>query len=318
MLKRTKLFARLIMVRIAIWLLKATGFFHSYYAGWRWAVFERAQAAGLHILPVHFYTPIPDTNALELDENAAPFYRADDACVEQAFELLGDFADKYVTEFTELRERTGDGKSKFVFGKAPYNTVEAEALYGLIRTRKPRRIVEIGCGKTTFLISQAISEEADYTPEYTCIEPYRPAYLRSLPPEVNDFRDQMLQEIDLSFFEQLEAGDILFIDSSHVVARESDTIYELLSLLPCLKSGVLIHIHDIFLPYDYPVQWTKESYYFWAEQYMLDALLQGNSRYKVILPLHQLYREHFDRTAALFPLVSDVGQRPGAYWLEVQ
>ncbi len=177
----------------------------------------------------------------------------------------------------------------------------------------------MGCGHSTFLMSEAIAAEAatGYAPDYSCIEPYRQPYLQSPPPEVSRFLETPLQALPLETFDALEAGDLLFIDSSHVMMRGSDTVHEMLEIFPRLKPGVMVHIHDIFLPYDYPEEWFTQARFFWAEQYMLDAFLRGNCGFEVRFPLHQLYRERRAELQALFPLLADPAHRPSAYWIEV-
>ena len=102
-----------------------------------------------------------------------------------------------------------------------------------------------------------------------------------------------------------------------MVGYGSDVVYEILSILPRLKPGVLVHVHDIFLPYEYPNDWILRSKFFWTEQYMLAALVQDNPRYRVRYPLHQLYRERSDDMHQLFPRLAEPGYKPGAYWIEI-
>jgi predicted O-methyltransferase YrrM len=148
--------------------------------------------------------------------------------------------------------------------------VEAEALYGIIRSRRPGRIIEIGAGHTTLLISEAIQAEG-HEGHYTCIEPFRPEYLSNLPAQVTTFKDTLLQDVPLGMFRDLNSGDVLFIDSSHASKYRSDVVFKYSTILPVLKSGVVIHIHDIFLPYEYPIRWIREARYFWNEQYVVHA-----------------------------------------------
>lgn len=89
-----------------------------------------------------------------------------------------------------------------------------------------------------------------------------------------------LENINLSLFQKLEHNDILFIDSSHVAKLGSDVMYYFTKIFPLLKKGVVVHIHDIFFPFDYPLQWLKEGR-FWNEQYFLYVFLQYNTKYKI-------------------------------------
>lgn len=318
MLKAVQSRLSLQMAMIGLHLLRLSGLYNSYFGRWRFAMFDRAQQAGLHVTPVHYYTPIPDTSALAFDDATPRYLAAGEDALDEAMEDLTAIATRYANTFSRIASRPrSETVEDFRFGKAPYSTVEAETLYGLIRSRRPGKVVEIGCGHTTFLIAEAIRDEDGYAPDYTCIEPYRPDYLKTPPTEVSRFIDQPLQDVPLETFQDLEAGDILFIDSSHVVAYGSDTVHELTTILPVLKPGVLVHIHDIFLPYEYPTKWLKESRFFWAEQYMLSTLMRDNPRYRILFPLHQLYRQRRAPLQALFPLLEDPAHVPGAYWIEI-
>jgi hypothetical protein len=91
-----------------------------------------------------------------------------------------------------------------------------------------------------------------------------------------------VQHLDLRLFSSLQAGDILFIDSSHVVGVGSDVVREFLEILPALNPGVLVHLHDIFLPYDYPREAVLRNFWFWSEQYLLQSFLSFNSEFEVL------------------------------------
>lgn len=323
MLERLRLRLSVLTGRAGLWLLKRSGLYDGFFAPWRWALFDRAERMGLHVLPVHYYSPVPELGRIVLDDTTPRFVAAGSGTLEAALADLSGLVGRYGDAFRGIAARPpqgpGETVGEFRFGRAPYSTVEAEALYGLIRATRPARIVEIGCGHTTLLMAEAIRAEAadGYRPDYVCIEPYRPAYLETLPAEVSHFHDAPLQSVPAAIFGDLRAGDILFIDSSHVVSYGSDTVYEILTILPRLAPGVLVHFHDVFLPYEYPSDWLGTARFFWTEQYLLAAVLQGSDRFAIRYPLHQLYRERREALQALFPLLSDERHRPGAFWIEV-
>lgn len=308
----------IIVAKAGVELLSRSKVFQGYFEPWRWGIFEYAQAKGLHVLPVHYYSPIPNAKSLQLDDATPRFDGMSDPEKNAALAEIEAMVAPYAKKLEEIRARVPyrdeDPTTDFRFGRAPYSPGEAEVLYSLIRSRRPLTIIEIGCGHTTFLMAEAIRDEG-YSPRYLCIEPYRPDYLSDLPEEVSEFMDSQLQDVPLDLFSNLEAGDILFIDSSHVVAYGSDTVHEILRILPILKPGVLVHFHDIFLPYDYPTQWLNESRFFWNEQYMLAAYLSGHSGAKTWLPLHQLYRERPEQMERLFPGIGQSDHGPGALWI---
>jgi hypothetical protein len=127
---------------------------------------------------------------------------------------------------------------------------------------------------------------------------------------------QPVQEVDLATFDQLAAGDVLFIDSSHVLATGSDVAFEYLTLLPRLAVGVNVHIHDIFLPAEYPARWLLEERWFPNEQYLLQVFLAFNSAFEVLWAGQYLALEHPDVLRETFPSFDPTRVRPGAFWIK--
>lgn len=310
---------RMAMAKLAIRLLKWTGWYDGYWNHWRGVLFEYAQSRGLHILPVHFYTPIPDTSALPqaLWEGTSdvPGVNLD---IPRAMALFRTIVEPYRSEFEQFPWEKPDGPAQFYLRNSSYSTGDAETLYSVVRHYRPRRIIEIGAGQTTLVIAQALrrnrADDAARACTFVSIEPYPPEYLEPKPPELSRLIAQELQGVPLSEFEALEAGDILFIDSSHVVRIGSDVVYEFLEILPRLKPGVLVHIHDIFLPYEYPRKWFDSARFFWTEQYMLQALLQFTRGFEVLLPLHAMYRADREAFRGLIASCTQ-GSGPGAFWM---
>src|SRR5262249_2682880 len=130
--------------------------------------------------------------------------------------------------------------------------------------------------------------------------------------EISNIIESPLQEVPLSPFQDLEAGDILFIDSTHVVRFDSDVVYEILEILPVLKPGVVIHVHDIFLPNDYPNEWLKESRFFWTEQYMLQAFLSMNPHFSIDLPVNAISTRLSPDITSMLPKSSVY---PASFWI---
>ena len=122
-----------------------------------------------------------------------------------------------------------------------------------------------------------------------------------------------MQEIDLEFFSQLQSGDILFIDSSHTVKIGGDVNYLFLEVLPRLNPGVIVHVHDIFLPFECRRDWVLDEFRFWTEQYLLQAFLTFNSEFEVLLGNYYLSRYHEEHLQAAFPdLPRWIG---GSFWM---
>ncbi len=153
----------------------------------------------------------------------------------------------------------------------------------MIRAHHTRRVVEIGSGFSTLISLEALRKNVpDGSFQLTCVEPYPKNWLLKLPIELCTAK---AEDVDLNTYVSLEAGDILFIDSSHVAKLNSDVNFLYMRVLPRLKSGVIIHIHDIYIPYEYPrVHFTQKPSYYWNEQYVLQAFLSGNRDFEVLLP----------------------------------
>lgn len=187
------------------------------------------------------------------------------------------------------------------------------ALYGLVALRKPATYMEIGSGYSTKLVRRAIRDHSLPT-QLVSIDPRPRAEVDRLCDEVIRRR---LEDTDLSRFEQLEAGDILFFDGSHRVFMNSDVTVFFLEVLPRLKAGVLVHIHDIELPYDYL---PERAHWYYSEQYMLAAsLLAGHRNFRVVLPNAYLSREQ-DMLGLINPLwlqLPGVAFRGSSFWIEM-
>ena len=164
-----------------------------------------------------------------------------------------------------------------------FTGLDAIALYGLLGARKPVRFLEVGSGNSTRFARRAV-EDLQLATRITSIDPQPRASIDALCDEI--IRSP-LEETDLRIFDQLEAGDFLFIDNSHRVFQNSDVTVFFLEVLPRLKPGITVHIHDIFIPYDYPEVWAKRHY---SEQYLLAAyVLGGAAHLEPVLPLAYIY-----------------------------
>jgi len=142
-------------------------------------------------------------------------------------------------------------------------------LYCFVQHVRPSRFFEIGSGESTEVVRQAL-RVGEIKSQHLTIEPYR---TDQVPSGVEVIK-QEVQELNIEFFDMLSKDDVLFIDSSHVTMPYGDTLTELLTILPRLESGVFVHIHDIFLPYDYPENWGNKNYVY-TEQWLVALMLYG-------------------------------------------
>jgi len=210
----------------------------------------------------------------------------------------------------------GDIKKPIFFYENPsFSYGDAEMYYLFIRNLKPNRIIEIGSGFSTLIAVEAIKKNKSegHITQFTCIEPYEFSWLESIP-EVTVLR-QKVEEVSLDFFASLNAGDILFIDSSHIIRPGNDVLFEYLNVLPALKKGVIIHIHDIFSPNHYLAEWLVNMKRFWNEQYLLEAYLYYNNAFEVKMALNLLKNQHFDELKKRCPGIK-ASTEPASFWLE--
>jgi len=200
------------------------------------------------------------------------------------------------------------------FRNFAYEDFDAISLYTIIRHLKPKRVIEVGCGFSSRVTSLACrkNQSEGHPVESLFIEPY--------PSEsLGDFKlcgkllVEKVEDVPLSTFKSLEAGDILFIDTTHIVKTQSDCCYELLEILPILNPGVWIHVHDIFTPYDYPEEWLIDHLRSFNEQYFLEAILSNGKGFEIKLPLFCLWKDH---RSALEPLMPQASARPAAFWIQ--
>ncbi len=211
------------------------------------------------------------------------------------------------------------GPGQFGWRNGMYEFGDGEIYYSLVRHLRPRRIIEIGSGSSTLLALAAAAvnarEDDGAQTEITCIEPYANAWLASSGAKLIA---QRVEDLDLSLFDVLEAGDILFIDSSHVIRPFGDVICEILQILPRLKPGVWVHVHDIFTPRDYLEVWLRDERRLWNEQYLLEAWISGNASVEIVCALNWLKHNHFEELAAACPqLALNPQTEPGAFWMRI-
>jgi predicted O-methyltransferase YrrM len=189
--------------------------------------------------------------------------------------------------FARLPEENG-----YSFHNDYFFPPDAQVAYAMARTLKPKRIVEVGSGNSTWLFRQAIMDGGLETEIYS-IDPHP---RRAIEASVKVIKEPVEDVAPEFFFETLREGDFLFIDSSHEVKVGNDVLYLFLNILPGLPPGIVVHIHDIFLPFDYPKTWIIDDHrHRFGEQYLAQAMLADSGRYEVIWPGRylQLTQEDF-------------------------
>ena len=259
---------------------------------------------GYHIRPIHYYEPIPDFRSITVEQiHRRRSYPAIDFRWEDQLALVDQLAN-YRDELQEL---------DFDFNNGFFGGLDAAVYYSLIRHLKPSRIVEIGGGYSTRIAGQAVARNQHG--KLSCIEPYPEPRLLDAKLNIELIRKRV-EEIDVDFFSCLEANDIVFIDSSHTVKFGSDVCYEFLEVLPRLKPGVWIHVHDIFFPNDYPAEWLMNQRLGFNEQYLLEAFLTFNKTFAVQLANYWLCLDHLDDAARVWPDAASPNHRAASFWMK--
>ncbi|MBS1887189.1 MAG: class I SAM-dependent methyltransferase [Actinobacteria bacterium] len=281
------------------------------------AEYEIVPKGAYDIVRHDYYSPIPDLTLLPDDIWDRRNRLAGVALnVDDAIALIESELADYVAEF-DFPAAGPRPPGEFFLDNTNYGAVDAELLYAMVRARKPRRVLELGSGMTTLLIGEAARRNAadGVATEHLAYDPYpRAQILGEDPPPPTRFAPKGATEVGLDDFSLLGNGDILFVDTTHTVKLGSDVNYVVLDVLPTLASGVIVHFHDIFLPWEYPREWFESMGYFWAEQYLIQAFLAFNGDFEVLIPANAVAVEHPDRLARAIPSFVP-GRRPGALWL---
>ena len=283
------------------------------------AVFLFFQKLGINITPNHYYQPIPDLKSLKPEiwerKSELPGVTIEP---DKVLSLLDDFREKYAEEYSKFPHDNPQIPGRYYLNNRDFGPVDGEILYCMVRYFQPKKIIEIGSGHTTLLTARAVTvnQELDNAAcEFTAIDPYPRKMLPLGLPGLSGFIQSPVQEVSTSVFEKLGENDILFIDSSHVVNTGSDVQYEFLEILPRLQKGVMVHLHDIFLPMEYPRSWLYELFRFWNEQYLLQAFLTYNDKFEVIWPGSYMHLNHSEKIKEAFPSYNPPHNQPGSFWL---
>jgi len=270
-----------------------------------------------HVPPGHFYSPIADLK--EVEQFAAQVFDQDrrtlpaiDLREPEQMELLRALSAYYPgLPFAETKQ----GGLRYYYGNDLFCHNDAFLLYAMIRHFRPRRIVEAGSGFSSAVILDTNDRFMSGAVRVELIEPYPDRLYSLLTPKDRDtvvVHEKKLQEMPLDYFESLEANDILFIDSSHVTRVAGEVNFYMFEILPRLKPGVLVHIHDIFHGFEYPRQWIVDGKS-WSEAYLLRAFLQYNHAFEILLFGTYLAHFHEDFFQEKLPLcLKNTG---GSIWL---
>jgi hypothetical protein len=281
-----------------------SGKFHEIFPVW--------ERHGFHVTPVHFYQPIPDTQSLpqKLWDHPSELVGIDMNDSVQ-LDLLRNRFPKFRGEYEQFPTKPTGQPSRFHLNNDFFDGTDALVAYCMVRHFQPRLIIEVGSGFSSLIAAEAAAKNKSSA--LICIEPFPREFLRQRFPGLHSLIEKKVEDLDLDFFSQLGPGDILFIDSSHTIKIGGDVNYLFLEVLPRLKPGVIVHVHDIFLPFDYRRDWVMDEFRFWTEQYLLQAFLTFNSEFEVLMANSYLGHYHKEDLKTTFPNSPWWGG--GSFWM---
>jgi hypothetical protein len=268
--------------------------------------------------PGHFYSPVPSRG--DVEEHLArqkhksmlaplPAIRMDD-------QTQLDFLRRLETYYPKVPFRATPTEGLLYHLDNPnYSYTDGIVLFCALNHLRPHRLIEIGSGFSTCAILDTNRHSLGSQTQITSIEPHA-ELLRSLIAKSNDsitIVERKLQDTQLEVFDQLSAGDILFIDSTHISKVGSDVNYIIFEILPRLNPGVVIQIHDIYLAYEYPDVWLREGRA-WNEAYLLRAFLEYNEHFRILMFASYMQNAHEEWFREHMP--DTLLNKGGCFWME--
>jgi hypothetical protein len=267
----------------------------------------------------HFYSPVVDPEDIDPgriwpEQPEILGIDFDDTGHER---ILLDVFPRWMPQYDypdQLEENSG--LEDFFTDNSQFGWLDSRAFFVLLREWRPRRLIEVGSGFSTLLAADVNRRFLDGSVDITCIEPYPRPFLSSGIPGVNRLIEEKVQNVPLSEFALLEPGDILFIDSSHVAKTDSDVNFLFFEVLPRLKPGVRIHIHDIPLPHDYSREWVLDENRSWNELYLLRALLMHSNAFRLVFGCNNAFWRFPELVRAALALPDGRAFGGGSIWIE--
>jgi hypothetical protein len=292
--------------------------FDPLHPGWSPALRElhrHSRSKKLQILPDFFYTSAFDPSELGSDvwNGTFPHCGTFDLDAQRAFLKETPSFAKELSRFPY--EKPANDEISFYFGNDQFSHADASLYYALLRRFRPRRVVEVGAGHSTKLAALALRENG--AGRILCIDPHAPSWLGKLEGGI-EIVARPVQETPDEVFLGLEALDVLFIDGSHISKTGSDVNHLFLRILPRLPKGVIVHVHDICLPFEYQRYWSEDVFCYWNEQYVLAALLANSVKFEVLLGVYFLQKSDPEALRPFVPDVPGVFVGGGSLWLRAK
>tara|TARA_B100000902_G_C27190029_1_gene853417 strand:- start:162 stop:1124 length:963 start_codon:yes stop_codon:yes gene_type:complete len=269
---------------------------------------------GIFPITKNYYEPIFDFDNLKIKLTDKRNLPGIDFNIEFQKKFLKNL--NYFNELKELNLSIISPKYNFNINNNFFQGGDAEIYYSMLRYFKPKNVVEIGSGHSSLIALEAIEKNFKIdgvSSELLCIEPYENKWLEKNGVKV--IREK-IEDVDEELILKLNENDILFIDSSHIIKPQGDILKIFLEIFPRLKKGVIVHIHDIFSPRDYPTKWLKEENRFYNEQYLLETIMDHSKRYKILLSLNYLKNDYYSELKNNCPYLNK-NSEPSSIYLEV-
>jgi Methyltransferase domain len=277
----------------------------------------RAAAAkvGIDLVLRTFYSPVPHLDELE----PGTFDRVSELPgVRWDLDSQVRFVDERLVQLmAEFRPPLSvpEGSHIYAIDNRSYSLLDAAVGYGMVRWLRPRLIVELGSGHSTLVMAQAgLRNQTEGSPSRLDVFDPFPSVVSEDLPGLHSLHRTPAQDVPLTVFDELGDGDILFVDTTHTVKIGSEVNFLVLEVLPRLQPGVVVHFHDIFLPFEYPRRWVEDFGLYWNEQYLIQAFLVHNESWEVLVATQALSRM---RRRELTDLVSSavVAHDAGSFWM---
>lgn len=268
----------------------------------------------------HWYSPVPRVE--EIDPafwdrpSALPGVRPFDVSA------MLDFAESElaagIAEFAPPLAWSGR-PNEFFLKNGLYQGGDADILYAMLRRFRPARIIELGAGFSTLVSAQACTANRrdGHKCNFVSCDPYALPPKPDEVPGLTELRSVGAEELGIAEFSALGPNDVLFVDSSHTVRIGGDVTHLFGEVFPRLAPGVLVHLHDIFLPWPYPREWVERNRWYWAEQYLLQSFLAFNDRFRVLWSGHAVHRAEPGRLGRLVTNY-DPKSPPLSLWMRVE
>lgn len=290
-------------------------YFFRYFGGHKFKL-SKFVLKKIGIFPIikNYYEPVFDFDDLKYDLEKNRNLPGVKFNIENQLNFLNKL--QYANELKELNFSKNYKDESYYLDNNFFMGGDADIYYQMIRYFKPKKIVEIGSGYSSLVALEAIKKNQSidgFKSVLKCIEPYENRWLEN---KGIDVIRKKIEDVEAEETMGLDKNDILFVDTSHIIKPQGDLLKIFLEIFPKLKKGVIIHIHDIFTPKDYPSKMLKEENKFYNEQYLLEAIMDHSSRYNILCSLNHLKNDHYTNLKKVCPYLTE-NSEPSSIYIEV-